>query len=420
MKVGHFSDKILKVPRALAIQLLVFLGVVMYLYSRTPTVLVYELREKAGHGVKIEHAFWRRLGVETECTQFIIPGRGGVLLDDVQAYRSNLLITRTFSKEDLEVQPVELNINQSDVIVVQHIQKTGGTALENRLVQNTNIKPPCVCKNITQDKKRTVCSCLNAKGQVWTINRHATGWACGVHADFTELTDCVDHWFRSQPNENRKRRYHYVTVVRDPVTRFVSEWLHVRRGATWKECRLHCDGRDASLAEVPYCFNHGTWANVTFDEFLSCPSNMAFNRQTRMLANLSLSDCYRLESNKTRQERDEIMLKSAEDNLRRFFKFFFLVEYQEEAQELLERTFTGLKLNSPMIGKKFSSATSYAMLSEKHWEMILEKNLLDVRLYQFAKDLFMQRLRRLNIEARPRTNEAIIVQEGFTYATVTV
>ncbi|KAH9512675.1 Heparan-sulfate 6-O-sulfotransferase 3-B, partial [Bulinus truncatus] len=113
--------------------------------------------------------------------------------------------------------------------------------------------------------------------------------------------------FKEEVEENGVN-YHYVTMIRDPVSRFISEWLHVRRGATWKESRLHCDGRDASLQEVPFCFQQGSWTGVTFDEFLNCSSNLAFNRQTRMLANLSLSDCYRSNSTKTQSERDETML----------------------------------------------------------------------------------------------------------------
>ncbi|KAH9487904.1 Heparan-sulfate 6-O-sulfotransferase 3-B, partial [Bulinus truncatus] len=170
----------------------------------------------------------------------------------------------------IRVGSLSFNINKSDVMVVMHIQKTGGTTFETFLAHHTNIKPPCHCSVVMYNYKRDVCSCLNNKGQDWMVNRHSTGWVCGVHADFTDLTECVDKWFNSQDNERRRRSYHYVTMIRDPVSRFISEWLHVRRGATWKESRLHCDGRDASLQEVPFCFQQGSWTGVTFDEFLNC------------------------------------------------------------------------------------------------------------------------------------------------------
>ena len=50
-------------------------------------------------------------------------------------------------------------------------------------------------------------------------------------------------------------RFLYITVLRDPFNRYVSEYKHVRRGATWKSARLQCNGRQASLEEVPFCFD---------------------------------------------------------------------------------------------------------------------------------------------------------------------
>jgi len=56
-------------------------------------------------------------------------------------------------------------------------------------------------------------------------------------------------------------------------------------------CR--CNGRSPSLSELPFCYTGDTWENVTLNEFIDCPQNLARNRQTRMLANLSLVNCYR-------------------------------------------------------------------------------------------------------------------------------
>jgi len=50
-------------------------------------------------------------------------------------------------------------------------------------------------------------------------------------------------------------RYLYVTLLREPVARYLSEWRHVQRGSTWQTAQLVCDGRSATLDEVPYCFN---------------------------------------------------------------------------------------------------------------------------------------------------------------------
>lgn len=37
---------------------------------------------------------------------------------------------------------------------------------------------------------------------------------------------------------------------------------------------------------MPLCYEAETWENVTLDEFMACKSNLATNRQTRMLAGL--------------------------------------------------------------------------------------------------------------------------------------
>ncbi|RUS70331.1 hypothetical protein EGW08_021907 [Elysia chlorotica] len=179
------------------------------------------------------------------------------------------------------------------------------------------------------------------------INRNSVNWPCGLHASYTEMTSCLDKWFNAQPNENRKRKYRYMTILRDPITRFFSEWMNVRSGRTWMESRLHCDGRDATIEEVPWCFQGTRWVEPTLDEYIACPGNMGINRMTRMLANLSLSDCYRLDSNKTKAQREEIMLASAKYNLAHFTAFG-LTEYPEQTQALIEKAVSGMKFKSPL------------------------------------------------------------------------
>ncbi len=49
-------------------------------------------------------------------------------------------------------------------------------------------------------------------------------------------------------------RYLYLTVLRDPMQRYLSEWKHVQRGSTWIQTELKCNGRAATLDEVPICY----------------------------------------------------------------------------------------------------------------------------------------------------------------------
>lgn len=73
------------------------------------------------------------------------------------------------------------------------------------------------------------------------------------------------------------------------------------------------------------------WAGVTFDEFSKCDSNLAINRQTRMLSDLALVGCYN-KSSIPAHERDRIMLASAKKNLASI-SYFGLTEYQKVSSD---------------------------------------------------------------------------------------
>ena len=88
-----------------------------------------------------------------------------------------------------------------DVLVFLHIQKTGGTTFGRHLVSNLIVRTPCIC--LPERKK---CNCRNSADQIWTVNRYATGWRCGLHADWTELTQCVDKMLDKAEGSHRERR----------------------------------------------------------------------------------------------------------------------------------------------------------------------------------------------------------------------
>ena len=88
-----------------------------------------------------------------------------------------------------------------DVIVFLHIQKTGGTTFGRHLVSNLDLRTPCRC---LPDRKK--CDCRNAEDKIWTVNRYSTGWRCGLHADWTELTQCVDTMLDKAEGAHRDRR----------------------------------------------------------------------------------------------------------------------------------------------------------------------------------------------------------------------
>ena len=68
-------------------------------------------------------------------------------------------------------------------------------------------------------------------------------------------------------------RYVYVTFLRDPVYRYLSEFKHVQRGATWKNVKLKCNGKSAAGTVVPLCYSgicHLQHLYETISHFYAC------------------------------------------------------------------------------------------------------------------------------------------------------
>lgn len=105
-----------------------------------------------------------------------------------------------FTERDL-TRDVDFNIRGDDVIVFLHIQKTGGTTFGRHLVRNIRLEQPCDCK--AGQKK---CTCHRpGKQESWLFSRFSTGWSCGLHADWTELTNCVPVIMDKRQSPKRKR-----------------------------------------------------------------------------------------------------------------------------------------------------------------------------------------------------------------------
>ncbi|XP_041075914.1 heparan-sulfate 6-O-sulfotransferase 2-like [Polyodon spathula] len=290
-----------------------------------------------------------------------------------------------FSEGELR-RAVDFNIKGDDVIVFLHIQKTGGTTFGRHLVRNILLEQPCECR--TGQKK---CTCLRpGKKETWLFSRFSTGWSCGLHADWTELTNCVPALMdiKAEPTPQKPRRnYYYITILRDPVSRYLSEWRHMQRGATWKASLHVCDGRAPTPSELPACYSGDDWSGCTLADFMDCPYNLASNRQARMLADLSLVGCYNL-SVMGEEQRSRSLLESAKRNLKEM-AFFGLTEFQRKTQYLFERTFH-MRFISPFT--QFNSTRAAGVEVEPETQRrIRELNVLDVELYEYARDLFLQR-----------------------------
>ena len=302
-----------------------------------------------------------------------------------------------------------------DVLVFIHIQKTGGSSFLARLTTAEALDGRPLCappnsllkKGLNKKKDFAVCP-LKRSGfesselpEMWLASERTYGWVCGVHPFLFEMKSCLGPHL-IQRYGLRKRNFHYITMIRHPVLRYLSEFLHVTRGATWLNKHM-CDGHTME-GSMPPCYpgyyTGQTWRNVTLDKFLRCSTNWANNRQTIMLANLSSVACLASNEDISRSDRDYLLLESAKASLREM-AFFGLSEYFEESCILFQKQFN-LKFQTPCRQKNMNRLHSSSMASDVwlnrtlHSSIVLS-NHLDMQLYDFALSLFTTRLSKYNI-----------------------
>ena len=115
-----------------------------------------------------------------------------------------------------------------------------------------------------------------------------------------------------------------------------------------------------------------------------------------MLSNLELVNCYNA-TGMAREERDRIMLESAKENLLRM-AFFGVTELQTESQHVFQRTFNmRFKVKFPQYNQVVASEAK-SNLTEIKVEEIKRLNHLDVELYEFAREVMLQRFESIKDE----------------------
>uniref|UniRef100_A0A8B9EPS5 Heparan-sulfate 6-O-sulfotransferase n=1 Tax=Anser cygnoides TaxID=8845 RepID=A0A8B9EPS5_ANSCY len=118
--------------------------------------------------------------------------RGGDPADEEEAEEAAAALPRLvpkfpFARGEL-CRRVRFDMRGRDVIVFLHIQKTGGTTFGRHLVRNIRLEQPCYCR---AGQKKCACHRPGGDKDTWLFSRFSTGWSCGLHADWTELTSCV-------------------------------------------------------------------------------------------------------------------------------------------------------------------------------------------------------------------------------------
>ena len=155
------------------------------------------------------------------------------------------------------------------------------------------------------------------------------------------------------------------------------------------------------------------WTGVELDEFMNCSYNFAHNRQTRMLADLSLVDCYNSSSIKEPKERDRILLASAKANLVKM-AYFGLTDEQLRSQYIFEQTFHMKFLESfEQVHSSISSKTIAELPADK-LKLVQDLNHLDMELYEFGHQLLFQRYNRLKSQERFLPNSTVLLTHNST------
>ena len=181
-------------------------------------------------------------------------------------------------------------------------------------------------------------------------------------------------------------RYFYISQLRNPVDRYLSEWKHQFRGNHWQDATLGCGRGVADWMDVRPCFIGESWMGVPLDDFMACPHNMATNRQARMLADLNLTNCYREYTKYEMQvKRAYSWVKSAMFNLKHM-EYFGILEEQETSDRLLKETFNLELRKHQAFGKAYSTP-----VTEEQFKRVLKLVELDIHVYMFAKTLFYRR-----------------------------
>lgn len=305
-------------------------------------------------------------------------------------------------KYDKYVDMIERDFNfVEDVLALVHIQKTSGTLWEKLIISHLSINVENTwmesCK-IMPGLPRPICyRNIHRKQFFW--DRY-TDHYCDIHADYTELSNCImfDYNNRIRIINYRKAHFygiiHFFTMLRNPVHRYISEFQHVKRGATWNKAVRVCTGE---FIYSKKCYSSSDWTNATWQEFLSCEYNLANNRMTRMLANYNLLGCRILKcwthdgkcNEEEKRMQEKRLLESAKQTLLSM-SFFGLTENQSLSQYLFEKTFKGVM----RFTKKVDDPVNEYENSEemKSLDVIRRNNHLDIQLYEFARDLFFKRI----------------------------
>ncbi|MDV3351376.1 sulfotransferase family 2 domain-containing protein [Leptothoe sp. LEGE 181152] len=228
------------------------------------------------------------------------------------------------------------NLNGKPLVIFLHIPKAGGTTL-NGIINQKYSKNRTFRFNGINQKHELAKIAEYKRRNLQLIRGH---FAFGLH----KYLSCPSTYF---------------TLLREPVKREISHYHYVRRSSNLK-----------GFNEVQ---------SQTLEEFILASKG---NIQTRLLYGLS----------DIKAQNDNEMLKIAKQHLEQYFSVIGLVERFDESLILLQDAFdwsTPVYVKQNITSQRQLNSQS---ISASTMELIQERNSMDIKLYEYAKEKFEQQI----------------------------
>ncbi|XP_067687103.1 heparan-sulfate 6-O-sulfotransferase 2-like [Haliotis asinina] len=221
---------------------------------------------------------------------------------------------------------------------------------------------------------------------LFSISKHP--WPCGIYPGLKTLWECIraSRDLGIHRRRYKRMRYLYWTLLRYPAHRFYNEWHEVRKRGWPKWSQIPASEVDSADRE---CSEMSEGKDISFKTFLGCSQNPAFNRQTRMLANMSIHECLSITRMSEVQCYDKLLI-SAKNTLKHM-PFFGITEYSYMTQVLFEETFQLKIVDKYVHPLHMETFMSLSKISREDMETISNVNKYDFLLYDYALKLFFER-----------------------------
>eukprot|EP00578_Thalassiosira_sp_NH16_P026747 CAMPEP_0181094344 /NCGR_PEP_ID=MMETSP1071-20121207/9944_1 /TAXON_ID=35127 /ORGANISM="Thalassiosira sp., Strain NH16" /LENGTH=381 /DNA_ID=CAMNT_0023176669 /DNA_START=141 /DNA_END=1286 /DNA_ORIENTATION=+ len=276
------------------------------------------------------------------------------------------------------LQPLTVNPDpKNEVPLFWHIPKSGGTTVESiaecldlRITNRAGALPKFGHDN---DTELIAYRPWGARGPTY-VNADTTSNSGILRAEHLGLvpSGLADIIFTSYPNlaiahlydESHKGRA--MGLFRHPVDRLVSKFYYLQI-ADW-ERTYHPNWKRLSVKQ---------WAEVNNDNNFMV-KKLAGKRMNAQVSDLDLAIAMR-----TLQERFYVgMMDQMEESIRRFNIVMGIDETKENTKKCMEEYF------GHGVEKKNSNSHPKVEEGSEEWEILAEKNSLDVRLYEYVLELF--------------------------------